>query len=285
MDIEGRNQQKSKLMMVYLLENAINGKAYVGQHRGFDLNKRWTAALTHCEWNPHLHASIRKYGAEAFQRKILAYASCQQELDLLERFFISALQTTNRQFGYNMQLGGRVWHGGHTQEVRNKIGETQRRSWERKSQEEKMRRAEMTRRVWESKSPDEKARHANRAQLTWWTKSATEMAEISRKVSASLHLMWESRKASGFKVKPHTEERKRRISEGVRQYWARRHKAMMKKPVSGTKVQNRQEHPLNARETRAMVALKEVKQAKRQLSEIKGRLAALEFELLGGCNW
>ena len=216
MDIEGRHLQNGKSMMVYLLENAINGKAYVGQHRGFDLNKRWSPALNHCEWNPHLQASIRKYGPGVFRRKVLAYASCQQELDLLERFFICTLQSTDGAFGYNLQKGGRFWHGGHTQAIKTKIGETQRRTWESKSPEQKARRSELMRLVWQSRSKEDRAMLSEKGRRAWLRKSATEVAAMRRKVSASLHLMWERNKATGVKVKPRTEETKRRISEGVR---------------------------------------------------------------------
>jgi len=269
-------------MLVYLLENAVNGKGYVGQHQGYDLSKRWNPRLTNCPSNPHLQASIKKYGPQVFRRKVLAYASCQQELDLLERYFILIYQTTDRRFGYNMQWGGRLWHGGHTQETRKKIGETQKRTWEGKSPEQKTRRSEVARLVWQRRSPEELAALSDKAWLAWHRKSEREIAAMRQKVSASMHLMWERRKAAGFKLEPYTEERKRRISEGVRRYWANRRAAMIKQPATGTKVQKQ---ALKAKEARASAALREVEQAKVQLREIQKRLGELKFELRGGCNW
>jgi group I intron endonuclease len=243
-------------MLVYLLQNQINGKAYVGQHNGYDLNKRWKAG----KYNSYLTAAIRKYGSDSFKRTILAYASCQEELDLLEQFWIQTLQTCNRKFGYNRQMGGRNWHGGLTPETRKRIGES-------------------LRRLWKTKTPQEKAEHARLIQQGWQSKSPEEMDAMKRKVSQALRLVWQTRART---TEPHSKKTRERISDGLKRYYAQ---LPPKKPCVGVRGQGRQERPTNRPETRAMVALREVKQAEQQLREIRERLNALRFELEGGCTW
>jgi hypothetical protein len=94
-------------MIVYLLTNQVNGKVYIGQHTGFRLEKRWNKTFSgRNKANPHLAAAFRKYGADNFTRTILCYATCQEELNLLEKFWIAFFQSSNNKFGYNKTLGG-----------------------------------------------------------------------------------------------------------------------------------------------------------------------------------
>jgi|HubBroStandDraft_6_1064221.scaffolds.fasta_scaffold489263_1 group I intron endonuclease len=124
-------------MLIYLLLNKRNNKAYVGQHRGFNLSKRWNRTLNNVKVNDHLTAAINKYGAKSFSRKILCFASCQEELDLLEQFWIAVYKSTDPALGYNQQAGGRHWCGHYTPKLRKLIGEATRKAWARKSTKEK----------------------------------------------------------------------------------------------------------------------------------------------------
>src|SRR5262245_21040941 len=90
-------------MLVYALKNTVNGKAYDSQHCGDDLNKRCNSRLSN-QGNAYLKRAIAKYGYEAFRRDVIAYTSCQAEMDLLERFWISHYQSADRHFGYNLDL-------------------------------------------------------------------------------------------------------------------------------------------------------------------------------------
>jgi group I intron endonuclease len=115
-------------MIVYLLLNNVNQKAYIGQHYGFTLAKRWNRQLSNAKVNGHLSNAIQKYGPASFSTKILCHASCQQELDLLEQFFIAAYKSTNPRHGYNQQSGGRKWRGQYTKELRQVISEATRKA-------------------------------------------------------------------------------------------------------------------------------------------------------------
>src|SRR4051794_38901857 len=108
MAIRARSNQKGSGsgVIVYLLVNQVSGKGYVGQTKQHTLAKRWRPSLSSNSANPHLRASIAKYGPESFTRIVLAHARCQEELDLLEKFFITIFQTCNPRHGYNQQTGG-----------------------------------------------------------------------------------------------------------------------------------------------------------------------------------
>jgi group I intron endonuclease len=122
-------------MIVYLLLNKVNGKAYIGQHKGYDISKRWNRQLNNVKVNSHFSHAVQKYGPASFSRTILCHASCQQELDLLEQFWIAAYKSTDPRFGYNQQSGGRKWRGEYTQEQA--INEKIRKAWAKKSAKEK----------------------------------------------------------------------------------------------------------------------------------------------------
>lgn len=99
-------------MIIYLIENKINGKKYVGQHCGRK-DARWKQHLNEAlkRQNPKpLYASMRKYGTENFTYKVLEEldrTATQELLDNREKFFINYYDTyiTNGK-GYNLTLGG-----------------------------------------------------------------------------------------------------------------------------------------------------------------------------------
>jgi group I intron endonuclease len=220
-------------MIVYLLLNQVNGKGYVGQHKGYRLSRRWDRNLSRGTANPHFRRAVQKYGPHAFQRKVLACCSCQQEMDLLEKFWIRVWQTTNPRFGYNIQSGG--IGAQHTEESRRRIAEARKRYWtsgRRKAM------ARTIRQVWQNRTADE------RTEIT--EKMSQSMIQVRKTIPP-----WDKGKVGPNAGKPRTSETKRKVSTSMKLYWASQ----------------------------------EVKQAKRQLREIKERLDALSFELQGGCTW
>lgn len=97
---------KSKLMVIYLVTNKINGKMYVGQTK-YTASIRWSqhknAALIQ-KINTPFYKAIRKYGAEAFEIKILDTASSREELNKKEISTILNLRKTN--ILYNLTTDG-----------------------------------------------------------------------------------------------------------------------------------------------------------------------------------
>lgn len=208
-------------MIVYELRNEKNGKSYIGQHSGYDLSKRWNRTLTNNGTNVHLGAAVKKYGADAFSRRILCYCSCQQELDLLEQFFILIFQTNNPKFGYNMTAGGALWFGGHTAETVQRIKDGLKRYWDNAPQAIRKRRSLLTLRAWQNRT-------------------RAERKAIAAKVSAGLtgkkgRPPWNTGRSDlvsplkGKKIGPHknprrpdppkTEAHRKHISEALKRYF------------------------------------------------------------------
>lgn len=99
-------------MIIYLIENKVNGKKYVGQHCGRK-DARWKQHLNEAlkKQNPKpLYASIRKYGTNNFTYKVLEEldrTATQQLLDEREIYFIKEYDTYIKNGkGYNLTLGG-----------------------------------------------------------------------------------------------------------------------------------------------------------------------------------
>lgn len=93
-------------MIVYLITNRITGKKYVGKTVK-DLDRRWRVHLAQAKsgLRTHLHRSIRKYGAEIFEKTVLSVALNKAVLGQLEKFWIAELGTRSPA-GYNLTAGG-----------------------------------------------------------------------------------------------------------------------------------------------------------------------------------
>jgi group I intron endonuclease len=97
-------------MLVYLITNKENGKKYVGQHAGTDLESYWQRNVWLAENGYQgkrlLYRAIRKYGADGFEVKSLVIVGTKQEMDYYEIGLIKAWDTTNPEKGYNITHGG-----------------------------------------------------------------------------------------------------------------------------------------------------------------------------------
>lgn len=83
--------------VIYKTTNLINGKIYIGQDR-YDNDKYLGSGIL-------LKESIRKYGRENFIKEVLEYCSLE-ELNDKEVFWISKLDSSNLEIGYNLTSGG-----------------------------------------------------------------------------------------------------------------------------------------------------------------------------------
>lgn len=83
---------------VYITVNLINGKKYIGQHKGtFDPNYLGSGKL--------IRRAIKKYGKESFTVSILEYASTREKLNELEISYIGKLKSSGEEH-YNLAKGG-----------------------------------------------------------------------------------------------------------------------------------------------------------------------------------
>lgn len=108
-------------MYVYLLENAITGKRYVGQTRT-SLRKRFGSHVSNARSDHRLKSPLKnallKYGADAFRMTVLGEYATQAETDAAEAHFIPMLGTLAPN-GYNLRHGG--LEGSHSEESRAKL--------------------------------------------------------------------------------------------------------------------------------------------------------------------
>lgn len=87
---------------IYLFENIINKKIYIGQAK--DLHER---ILTHFSTKPELyfHRALHKYGEEGFNIYILEYCNIE-DLDNKEIYYIEKYKSNISGVGYNLTSGG-----------------------------------------------------------------------------------------------------------------------------------------------------------------------------------
>ena len=83
---------------IYITTNNINGKKYIGQHKGvFNPNYLGSGKL--------LKRAVKKYGKENFSVLVLQYANNLDELNELEIKYIAELKESG-QANYNLAKGG-----------------------------------------------------------------------------------------------------------------------------------------------------------------------------------
>lgn len=94
-------------MTIYCIENTINGKLYIGQTVQKNFMRRVRAHFNGVERRgvSLIKRAIIKYGKENFKVSVLYQASSVEELNHMERKFISEYNTV-RPAGYNVELGG-----------------------------------------------------------------------------------------------------------------------------------------------------------------------------------
>ena len=85
---------------IYVIENLINGRKYVGQ--GNNLDKRMNEYHANSK---ALNAAMDKYGKDNFNRYVIEYCSIE-ELDERERYWIKELRSHTSEKGYNISWGG-----------------------------------------------------------------------------------------------------------------------------------------------------------------------------------
>ena len=92
---------------IYLITNLSNGKVYVGQsiriEARFDQHKSSLKGGYH--ENSHLQRAYNLYGADSFKFDILEECTLDV-IDNRERHWISYYNSTNEDFGYNIEDGG-----------------------------------------------------------------------------------------------------------------------------------------------------------------------------------
>lgn len=230
---------------IYLTENLINNKRYIGQHKStyFDLCYYGSGVM--------LHKALKKYGKENFRISILEWCSSKEELDAAEIFHIQQHNAILSNNYYNIAAGGHSGNclAGKTEEEKQLIVDKWRKSMSERTEEEKQATIEKTRKTFENKSleekhrislkrsqgavranaarsPEEEQARVNKIIATRNNRTAEQKRETSQKHSDNNFKMWEemtpekleqrSAKYKETRAKQ-TEERRHEISNNARQ--------------------------------------------------------------------
>lgn len=98
--------------LIYKITNKINKKIYIGQTIR-SLKARWkrhTRGTSRCT---SLSNAIKKYGAENFTIEVIDKATTPDELNKKEIYWIAYYKSDEKEFGYNIQIGGRNGNKDH----------------------------------------------------------------------------------------------------------------------------------------------------------------------------
>ena len=88
---------------IYKTTNLVNGKIYIGQKKSKKfLGNKYLGS------GKRLWEAIYKYGRDKFQVTLLEEVNEQEQLDDREIYWISKFNSTDKNIGYNLALGGRV---------------------------------------------------------------------------------------------------------------------------------------------------------------------------------
>lgn len=85
-------------MVIYKTKNKITGRIYIGQDKNNNPEYLGSGKI--------LQQSIEKYGKENFEKEILEECFSKEQLVLAEIYWISYYNSTDRNIGYNIAVGG-----------------------------------------------------------------------------------------------------------------------------------------------------------------------------------
>lgn len=202
----------TQVYYIYIIENLIDGKAYVGQTA--DPFLRWRKHRKAEMGCPYLHRAIRKYGRENFDFVLVEKCQSLEEAYEREIYWIKELNTLTP-CGYNLKEGG-LGGGEDSPEAKlrkrcAKLGPKNSFYGKHHSEEskEKIRKAKLG--VSVNVSPEDRDRR--RRQIVELNKS-----RIGKKLTA------EHRRNLGFAQlgQTHSEQTKQKMSAARKKWWAER---------------------------------------------------------------
>lgn len=130
---------------VYLHENRVNGKRYIGI-TGREPTLRWCNGNGY-SGNQHFYSAIQKYGWDAFRHEILYTNLTREEAERIETDLIAKYGTLNPEKGYNLAPGGFAPSASNS--TRAKMSRVQKALWSTEEHKNKMRAARLGHQVSE----------------------------------------------------------------------------------------------------------------------------------------
>jgi group I intron endonuclease len=185
--------------IIYKITNTVNGKVYVGQTVS-RLAKRWREHKCHAGKhgpNKHyLHKAMHKYGHDKFSIEIIDQAFSAEELSAKEMSWISILETSNRDKGYNLTLGGEGFRPSDPEQTRARS--ERQTNWWKNPDNKKI----YTEEVW----TEEKRNEASRKSLEFYSsKEGLAAKEVMRaKITKLRNCEWCGIELNGRQFQKHT---------------------------------------------------------------------------------
>lgn len=184
---------------IYITENLINGKKYIGKHKHDKFDKAYKGS------GRNIQLALEKYGWDNFSCKILEECNSLEELNKAEMRWIKQYNAVESDKFYNISVGG-DGNKELTQETIDRIKETGHKIWD--SKEYKERHSEIKRNLWK----DPKFREE-------WDKSrySKYTDEVKRKMSENHSDM--SGEKNPFYGKKHDGATRKKMGDKVREAW------------------------------------------------------------------
>lgn len=92
---------------IYIIQNKINYKIYIGQAINFNARiKRHLRLVRGNKDQRHLYCAIRKYGWDNFESFVIENGIDASQVNEYEAFWIQYFRSWDRALGYNLTLGG-----------------------------------------------------------------------------------------------------------------------------------------------------------------------------------
>jgi len=198
---------REKTCGIYSITNTVNGKRIIGRSK--DIRHRWWfhkwQLNTNRHENPHLQYAWNKYGKDNFKFEVI-FLCPEENLDNEEIRLIKECKTTDSNLGYNLASGGKTPK--LSEETKRKIS---------KSNTGKKRSEVSRQRIREGKLGSANGMfgiHRCGKDSHMFGKSHSE--ETKQKIGLS------AIGNRGFAGHKHSEERKKKMSDITRAYWAKK---------------------------------------------------------------
>lgn len=104
-------EYKENKFSIYRFKNKINGKVYIGQtivpvRKRLIQHVTFSRPWTKCH-KTYFHRALNKYGISNFDFSVIEFCNSQKELDEREKYWITYYKSTNKNYGYNIEIGGK----------------------------------------------------------------------------------------------------------------------------------------------------------------------------------
>lgn len=96
---------------IYRFKNLKNGKIYIGQtivpvRKRLIQHMTFSRPWTKCN-KTYFHKALHKYGLHNFDFSVIEICKSQEELDIREKYWIEYYKSNDKDFGYNIESGGK----------------------------------------------------------------------------------------------------------------------------------------------------------------------------------